>query len=96
MHIVSCCAQVHSGKNSRTVVHRVGLFSKSGHITNIISQSDVVRWLHRHQHSLGSLISMTAQQLGWANKQIKALPAKTQAIEVCEIRLNYQAERIAK
>ena len=76
------CWQVHSGENSRTVVHRVGLFSKSGHITTIISQSDVVRWLQRQQHSLGTLKGMTAQQLGWANKQIKSVPAKTPAIEV--------------
>ena len=76
------CIQVHSGEHSRTVVHRVGLFNKTGHITNIISQSDVVRWLQQHQASLGALKGMTAQQLGWADKQIKSMPAKTPAIEV--------------
>jgi len=74
--------QVHNGEHSRTVVHRVGLFNKTGHITNIISQSDVVRWLQQHQASLGALKGMTAQQLGWADKQIKSMPAKTPAIEV--------------
>ena len=75
-------AQVHNGEHSRTVVHRVGLFNKTGHITNIISQSDVVRWLQQQQASLGNLRSMTAEQLGWANKQITSVPAKTPAIEV--------------
>jgi len=74
--------QVHNGEHSRTVVHRVGLFNKTGHITNIISQSDVVRWLQQHQASLGALKGTTAQQLGWADKQIKSLPARTPAIEV--------------
>jgi len=74
--------QVCNGAHSRTVVHRVGLFNKTGHITNIISQSDVVRWLQQHQASLGALKGMTAQQLGWADKQIKSLPARTPAIEV--------------
>ncbi len=80
---VTCAyVQVHNGEHSRTVVHRVGLFNKTGHITNIISQSDVVRWLQQHQASLGALKGMTAQQLGWADKQIKSMPAKTPAIEV--------------
>lgn len=74
--------QVHNGEHSRTVVHRVGLFNKAGHITNIISQSDVVRWLQHQQASLGNLRHMTAQQLGWADKQITSVPAKTPAIEV--------------
>ncbi|KAL0030536.1 hypothetical protein WJX79_002975 [Trebouxia sp. C0005] len=72
---------VHNGEHSRTVVHRVGLFNKTGHITTIISQSDVVQWLQQHQASLGALKGMTARQLGWADKQIKSLPAKTPAIE---------------
>lgn len=81
--VVSCVyVQVHNGEHSRTVVHRVGLFNKTGHITTIISQSDVVQWLQQHQASLGALKGMTARQLGWADKQIKSLPAKTPAIEV--------------
>ena len=79
---VTCYAQVHSGEHSRTVVHRVGLFNKTGHITNIITQSDVVRWLQQQQGSLGELKNMTAHQLGWAGKHIKSLPARTPAIEV--------------
>lgn len=74
--------QVHAGESSRTVVHRVGLFNKQGYITTIISQSDVVRWLARHLSGLGALQHKTMQQLGWASKHIKALPARTPAIQV--------------
>lgn len=81
--VVRCLyVQVHNGEHSRTVVHRVGLFNKTGHITTIISQSDVVRWLQQHQASLGALKGMTAHQLGWADKHIKSMPARTPAIEV--------------
>lgn len=76
---------VHSGEHSRTVVHRVGLFNKTGHITNIITQSDVVRWLQQQQGSLGELKNMTAHQLGWAGKHIKSLPARTPAIECLDL-----------
>ncbi|KAL3155291.1 hypothetical protein ABBQ32_013075 [Trebouxia sp. C0010 RCD-2024] len=87
---------VHNGEHSRTVVHRVGLFNKAGHITNIISQSDVVRWLQHQQASLGNLRHMTAQQLGWADKQITSVPAKTPAIECLDLmrRSNFSAVAI--
>lgn len=90
MHSHLTQVQVHNGEHSRTVVHRVGLFNKAGHITNIISQSDVVRWLQHQQASLGNLRHMTAQQLGWADKQITSVPAKTPAIEVASITMHYQ------
>lgn len=74
--------QVHAGESSRTVVHRVGMFDKSGHITHIISQSDVIRWLQQQLPGLGALQYRTMQELGWASKQIKSLPARTPAIQV--------------
>lgn len=80
-------SQVHAGDTSRTVVHRVGLFNRGGHITNIISQSDVVRWLGQQLSGLGALQHKTMQELGWASKNIKSLPAGTPAIQVNEKRM---------
>ena len=82
--VADACAhvQVLAGESCRTVVHRVGLFDRGGHITHIISQSDVVRWLQQHLSDLGALQHKTMQELGWASKHIKSLPARTPAIQV--------------
>jgi CBS-domain-containing membrane protein len=37
---------MHGGERLRSVVHRVAIFNKDGAITDIVSQSDVIRCAH--------------------------------------------------
>ncbi|KAK9865169.1 hypothetical protein WJX84_010351 [Apatococcus fuscideae] len=45
------------------------------YITNIISQSDIIRFLHQHGQQLGRLGSMTVEALGLATKQVVCVPS---------------------
>ena len=38
---------MHGGERLRSVVHRVAIFNKEGAITDIVSQSDVIRCRYR-------------------------------------------------
>lgn len=46
------------------VVHRIAVFDAHGEVTNIISQTDVIRFLHRKLPQLGGVGGQTLQQLG--------------------------------
>jgi CBS domain-containing protein len=44
--------------------HRVGVFDEHGHITDIISQTDITSWLRERPDALGPLGQRTMQELG--------------------------------
>ncbi len=63
---------MHEGEQQSHVVHRVALFDSSGHVTTVISQTDIVRWLAAHAGggTLGGLAGATIGQLGWGSKPV--------------------------
>ncbi|KAK9829547.1 hypothetical protein WJX72_006411 [[Myrmecia] bisecta] len=73
---------MHGGTKARTVGHRVALYSKEGCITNIVSQSDVVRFLFEHVDELGPLADKTVSELGWAPRPVIHVTPESPAIEV--------------
>ena len=53
------------GTRSRQVVHRLALFDATGQLTNVISQSDMIKFLYNHMDNLGALGEATVTQLGF-------------------------------
>jgi CBS domain-containing protein len=52
------------------VVHRLALYDDAESIVNIISQTDIVKFLDANRGQLGPLAKKTVQQLGWYPKQV--------------------------
>ena len=46
------------------MVHRLALFDAGGALTNVISQSDVVKFVHDHLDAAGGLAAATVAELG--------------------------------
>lgn len=55
------------GTRSRCVVHRLALFDASGQLTNVISQSDMIKFLYNHADDLGPLCDATVAELGFVS-----------------------------
>jgi 5'-AMP-activated protein kinase regulatory gamma subunit len=49
-------------------------------ISAIVSQSDVVSFLHKHVEQLGPLADVTVAQLGLADKAVVCVPGEMSAI----------------
>lgn len=49
-------------------------------ITHVVSQSDVVRFLHRHVAELGPLADATLEQLGLGSKTVVCVPAEMSTV----------------
>lgn len=70
------------GTRTRRVVHRLALFDSTGHITNIISQSDIVRYLHKRKEQLGDeLLLETVDALGMGASPVISVTPETAAID---------------
>jgi hypothetical protein len=50
-------------------------------INHVVSQSDVLMFLHKHVAECGSLGSLTMQQLGLASKPVVCVPAEMSTIK---------------
>lgn len=71
---------MHAGEGLPHIVHRVALFDSVGHITHVISQTDVVSHLAAHKEALGPLAGMSVEQLGWHCKTVQSVTP-----EVCAV-----------
>ncbi|GBF94964.1 hypothetical protein Rsub_07465 [Raphidocelis subcapitata] len=63
------------------VVHRLALYDDAEAIVNIISQTDIVRFLAINRSHLGPIARKTVQELGWCPKQVVAVTPDVSAIE---------------
>ena len=74
----------HGGAGLRPagVVHRVALHDPACHVSAIISQSDVARFLSTHEAALGGLGARTVADLGWVSGpgSIHSVPPETSAL----------------
>jgi len=59
------CRALFGGTRSRKVVHRLALFDADGQLTNVVSQSDMVKFLYGHMDELGRLGDATVADLGF-------------------------------
>lgn len=55
------------GSRSRQVVHRLALFDANGQLTNVVSQSDMVKYLFQHIKDIGILADTTVADLGFVS-----------------------------
>jgi hypothetical protein len=53
------------GTRSRHVVHRLALFDAAGHLSHVISQSDVIKYLYDHVEELGPLADASISDIGF-------------------------------
>lgn len=86
---------VHGGSHTAAHVHRLALFNKDGRITNVISQSDIVRFLNEHSDKLGELANQTAEQLGWASKPLIGVQPEQPAIAAMELMVDHGISAVA-
>ncbi|GFH13702.1 uncharacterized protein HaLaN_09637 [Haematococcus lacustris] len=70
---------------SKNVVHRVALFDNEGKITQIISQSDIVKFLCAQRVKLGSLGALSLEELGMLSHKVEGVHPETSAIEALAI-----------
>jgi hypothetical protein len=50
-------------------------------ISHVVSQSDVLMFLHKRVHELGPLADVTLQQLGLATKPVVCVPAEMATVK---------------
>jgi len=77
-----CGAQASEGKSA---IHRIAIFDSSGRIINIISQSDIVRYLLVNVDKMSDVASQTITELGMATKQLITVPPEKSAVEALKI-----------
>lgn len=63
------------------VNHRILIFDERGIVTNIISQTDVLRYIYKHMESLGRLRYQTVHQLELSTKPVLVAQANLPALE---------------
>eukprot|EP00882_Tetradesmus_deserticola_P002977 GHRQ01003161.1.p1 GENE.GHRQ01003161.1~~GHRQ01003161.1.p1 ORF type:complete len:423 (+),score=182.98 GHRQ01003161.1:682-1950(+) len=72
----------HKGKHIVTgTVHRVAIYDSQFRITNIISQTDIIKFISMNKDELGELASKTAAELGWASRPVVTVGPDVSAIE---------------
>jgi len=69
------------GQGEGHVVHRVALFNDAGCIEQIISQSDIIKFLSRHKTELGPTGTRTVEQLGLISYSVEGVHPETPAVE---------------
>ncbi len=74
------CSQL-LGAHPRPIVHRLAVFDNTGNLTNIISQTDVVRFLSQHIEELGELGQATVKELGFLGGQVVSVAPDMSAID---------------
>ncbi|WIA41945.1 hypothetical protein OEZ86_009253 [Tetradesmus obliquus] len=72
----------HQGKHIVTgTVHRVAIYDNHFRISNIISQTDIIKFIFMNKGELGDLATKTAAELGWASRPVVTLGPDVSAIE---------------
>ncbi|GAB4815760.1 hypothetical protein N2152v2_002806 [Parachlorella kessleri] len=69
------------GTRQRPVVHRLALHDDDGQLTNIVSQSDVVKFLYEHIDELGPMADATVQELGFVTGTVITVRPDTPALD---------------
>jgi len=69
------------GTRPRTVVHRLALYDQNGALTQIISQSDIMRYLYENKDALGALKGKKICDLGLVKGQVISVPPETPALD---------------
>eukprot|EP00854_Cymbomonas_tetramitiformis_P009759 gene9759-11563_t len=80
MEIIENGFQVKSD-NKEHANHRIGLFDEHGEIIDVLSQSDIVSYIHKHAGCQGPLAHKTVQELGLSNIPVMIASHSTTAIE---------------
>lgn len=76
---------MHAGEFVNDVVHRVALFDAAGRITNIISQTDILRFMLKHKEKLGDILDLTVAGLGFVGKKVEAVHPEMSALEAMNL-----------
>lgn len=71
---------LHEGSKQLHVAHRIAFFDKAGCIRNIMSQTDVVRFLAEHLDELGPVCQETVSALGMVCNNVQTVLPETSAI----------------
>jgi len=63
------------------VCHRLACFNARGHFEHVISQWDVVEFLHRHPEEMGATGGKTLHELGLDSKDVVCVDARIPAVQ---------------
>ncbi|KAF8058362.1 cysG [Scenedesmus sp. PABB004] len=86
----------HTGRHIISgTVHRVGIYDTHFRLTNIISQTDIVKFLHMNPDALGELGGQTAEELGWTARPVVSLGPDVSAIEAMTLMNERQINAVA-
>ncbi|PRW33691.1 CBS domain [Chlorella sorokiniana] len=72
---------VFGGTRSRQVVHRLALFDSAGHLSHVISQSDVIKYIYDHMDDLGELADASIQAVGFIKGSVISVRPETPALD---------------
>ncbi|PSC67382.1 E3 ubiquitin-ligase [Micractinium conductrix] len=72
---------VFGGTRSRQVVHRLALFDAEGHLSHVISQSDVIKYLYDHIDEMGPLAEASITKIGFVKGQVISVRPETPALD---------------
>lgn len=73
--------QAFGGSRSRPVVHRLALFDTEGQLTNIVSQSDVIKYIYENLDGLGDLADRSVTDLGFVRGTVITVRPDTPALD---------------
>ncbi|GMH44300.1 hypothetical protein BSKO_12234 [Bryopsis sp. KO-2023] len=84
--LLSSAIRAHAhGEGVTQVVHRVAIFDSNSHIVNIISQSDIVRYLLENEHEIGDIKHQDIAALKLGFKPVISVPPEMSAIEALKV-----------
>eukprot|EP00877_Chromochloris_zofingiensis_P010625 jgi/Chrzof1/5816/Cz16g16260.t1 len=86
---------MHGGRHINDIVHRVAVYDSDFKITNIISQTDIVRFLYLNRQLLCALGERTVEQLGWSSKHVVSVAPDLSAIEAMSLMNDKQISAVA-
>eukprot|EP00698_Gefionella_okellyi_P001599 TRINITY_DN1151_c0_g1_i3.p1 TRINITY_DN1151_c0_g1~~TRINITY_DN1151_c0_g1_i3.p1 ORF type:complete len:262 (+),score=64.31 TRINITY_DN1151_c0_g1_i3:362-1147(+) len=76
-------------------IHRVAVFDKHGRVSDLLSQTDIIRYLSQRPRYLGDLASKTLGQLGLAQKHVYSVQKSVRAIAAFKQMLDLQVSALA-
>eukprot|EP00879_Flechtneria_rotunda_P008511 GHRR01008917.1.p1 GENE.GHRR01008917.1~~GHRR01008917.1.p1 ORF type:complete len:366 (+),score=88.67 GHRR01008917.1:967-2064(+) len=86
----------HMGKHIVTgTVHRVAIYDAQFRLINIISQTDIIKFLYMNQQDIGDLSKQTAAELGWAQTMVVSVGPEVSAIEAMRLMNERQISAVA-
>lgn len=83
LHDVVSSRFLHASERQRHV-HRVAVFNARGEVEAILSQSDIVRYMHKHPELLGGLADMTIDELDLGTTSVFSVQGSALAIDAFE------------